>query len=63
MGAKRGRCESVMPNYENSYWKALEIREKIEQGQIKLCKRDAQKVCDLLSDVANAPFREAGVSP
>jgi len=51
--------DKKMPNYEKSYWKAIEIQEKIEQGKIKLCKRDAPIIIDLLRLIANVAFKEA----
>ena len=39
-----------MPNYEKSYWKAVELKEKIEMGTIRLHKRDAPIVCALLRE-------------
>ena len=48
-----------LPNYEKSYWKAIEIQERVEQGKIKFCERDVQRVIDLMRLIADVAFKEA----
>jgi len=49
------------PNYKKSYWRVIRIREKIENGEIKIPYARLEtlnKICDLLLEIANAAWKE-----
>jgi len=47
-----------VPNYEKSYWKAVELMEKVYEGKIKLHKVDIEAVIGLLREIQNVAFEE-----
>ena len=48
-----------MPNYSLSYWKAVELQEKVENGTIKIHKNYINKVIGILREVQEAAYKEA----
>lgn len=49
-------------NYQSSYWKAVELQEKVENGTIKIPKRCINTVVEILQEIQNAAFKSSQTS-
>ena len=45
-------------DYSKSYWKAVELQEKVEQGKIKIHKNYIKTVIDVLKQIQKSAFTQ-----
>jgi len=56
---RREVTEPKPADYQKSYWKAVELQEKVEQGKIKIHKNYVHTVIQILRDIQNAAWESS----